>query len=182
MSAMMDRPADRFPPDASGSINTPGQVESYGRGAGGNFETAEGRAGQLSFLLEITRSLVGAVDVEPVLAPLLSRLAERENLSFASIIRVDKESEPDRRSLSDIHTGAEAEAVPLRDSALLRWVIQQQQEVYVPRVEVDPRVQGWESCGVRSAYLVPLQADAGLLGVLAMELITRTASGPALAI
>ena len=64
MSAIMDLRPIVFA-DASGSINTPGQFESYGRGAGGNFETAEGRAGQLSFLLQITRCSSARLTLSP---------------------------------------------------------------------------------------------------------------------
>jgi PAS domain S-box-containing protein len=170
MAAMnpRDPQVERFPSNPSISINPVTPSEGYGRGAVGTFDAAEGRAGQLSFLLDVARSLVGAVDVEPALGPLLARLADRENLSFASLVRLNPVTDPDLPPPSDIYAGAGGGEIPLRDSALLRWVIAQKQEVYVPRVEMDPRCQNLEGHGVRSVYAVPLQAADDFLGILAV--------------
>ncbi len=55
--------------------------------------------------------------------------------------------------------------VSLQEPTLLTWAIRHREAVYVPRVEKDPRCQGFgaeEEC----VYAVPLQTSARVLGVL----------------
>src|SRR5208282_1052060 len=58
--------------------------------AGGFVDEVSARTHQLSLLVEANAALAGALDVESVLGPILSRLADRERLSHARIYRLDE--------------------------------------------------------------------------------------------
>ena len=56
-------------------------------------------------------------------------------------------------------------AISLQDPTLLPWAIRHQEPVYVPRIDLDPRCQGFSN-DERCAYAVPLQTSTRMLGVL----------------
>ncbi len=123
------------------------------------------RTHQLSILVEVNAALAGALDVESVLGGILSRLADRERLSHARIYRLDEPAGELERVACGGRNGVARRVVSLQESTLLAWAIRHREAVYVPRVERDPRCQGFgaeEEC----VYAVPLQTNARVLGVL----------------
>jgi two-component system sensor histidine kinase EvgS len=133
-------------------------------GVGSGDEIAA-RTRQLSLLVEVNAALAGALDVESVLGPILSRLADRERLSHARIYRLEESANELQRVACGGRNGAAYPIVSLNDHTLLAWVIRQKEAVYVPQVDIDPRCQEFNELE-RCAYAVPLQTSAKMLGVL----------------
>ncbi len=131
----------------------------------GPLDGAEARTHQLSLLVEINSALAGTLDAESVLGPILTRLVERERLSYARIYRL----EPAAGELQCVACGGKREltqqVISLKERALVSWAIKQKEAVYVPQVEKDPRCRDFIS-EVRCEYAVPLQTRSSLLGVL----------------
>ena len=161
-----DSQIENFPPKASIPLGSPRQEDELAHGVVGPLDEVSIHASQLSFLVETSAALAAALDVEPVLESVLSRLTERERLSFARIYRVSEFENEVREVASDACRERAHEAIPLEDFTLLTWVIQQKQEVYIPRVDLDPRCQDWDGEKVKSAYVVPLRSGANLVGIL----------------
>src|ERR1039458_6610182 len=134
-------------------------------GAAGSGDEVEARTHQLSLLVEINTALAGALDAESVLGPILSRLADRERLSHARIYRLDESAGELQRVAYGGRNGGSRRIVSLKDHTLLAWAIRQQESVYVPQVEKDPRWQEFDALE-KCAYAVPLQTSAKVLGVL----------------
>ena len=134
-------------------------------GAAGSGDEVEARTHQLSLLVEINTALAGALDAESVLGPILSRLADRERLSHARIYRLDESAGELQRVAYGGRNGGSRRIVSLKDHTLLAWAIRQQESVYVPQVEKDPRCQEFDALE-KCAYAVPLQTSAKVLGVL----------------
>jgi PAS domain S-box-containing protein len=134
-------------------------------GVAGPGDGTEARTHQLSLLVEVNAALAGALDVESVLGGILSRLADRERLSHARIYRLDEPAGELQRVACGGRNGVARRVVSLQEPTLLAWVTRQREAVYVPRVEKDPRCQGFgaeEEC----VYAVPLQTSTSVLGVL----------------
>jgi hypothetical protein len=156
-----DTKRDGFPSSTSLPIPPQGQDPEPAHGGVSPLDHA-GLTNQLSFLVEVNAALAAARDVESVLGSILARLADRERLAFARIYRVDEtEDEIDELQVGDSRVRSRG-VVSLEDLTLLTWVLQHRQEVYVPRVDLDPRCQDWESKNVRSAYVVPLRSGASV--------------------
>ena len=134
-------------------------------GVAGPGDGVEARTHQLSLLVEVNAALAGALDVESVLGAILSRLADRERLSHARIYRLDEPAGELQRVACGGRNGGSRRVVSLQEPTLLAWAIRQREAVYVPRVDKDPRCQGFgaeEQC----VYAVPLQTSTSVLGVL----------------
>ncbi len=134
-------------------------------GVTGPGDGVEARTQQLSLLVEVNAALAGALDVESVLGAILSRLADRERLSHARIYRLDEPAGELQQVACGGRNGGSGRVVSLQEPTLLAWAIRQREAVYVPRVEKDPRCQGFgaeEQC----VYAVPLQTSTSVLGVL----------------
>src|ERR1019366_3502151 len=116
-------------------------------GAAGSGDEVEARTHQLSLLVEINTALAGALDAESVLGPILSRLADRERLSHARIYRLDESAGELQRVAYGGRNGGSRRIVSLKDHTLLAWAIRQQESVYVPQVEKDPRGQEFDALG-----------------------------------
>jgi PAS domain S-box-containing protein len=123
------------------------------------------RTHQLSLLVEANAALAGALDVESVLGPILSHLADRERLLHARIYRWEESADELQRVAFGGRNGASSRVVSLRDHNLLAWAVRQKRSVYAPHTESDPRCEGF-SKQVKCAYAVPLLANEKLLGVL----------------
>ncbi len=134
-------------------------------GATGSRDEVAARTHQLSLLLEVNSALAGALDVESVLGPILSRLADRERLTHARIYRLDEPAAELQRVAYGGRNGGSQRVVPLKDRSLLAWAIRQQEAVYVPQVNIDPRCQEFDESD-RSAYAVPLMTSTKSLGIL----------------
>jgi PAS domain S-box-containing protein len=116
-------------------------------------------------LVEINAALAGALDAGSVLGPILTRLVERERLSYARIYRLD-EAAGELQCVACGGKGVLAQRIiPRKERALAWWAIQHREAVYVPQVEKDPRCPDFIS-EVRCEYAVPLQTGSNLLGVL----------------
>jgi PAS domain S-box-containing protein len=134
-------------------------------GVAGPGDGVEARTHQLSLLVEVNAALAGALDVESVLGAILSRLADRERLSHARIYRLDEPTGELQQVACGGSSGGSRRVVSLQEPTLLAWAIRQREAVYVPRVDKDPRCQGFgaeEEC----VYAVPLQTSTRVLGVL----------------
>jgi two-component system cell cycle sensor histidine kinase/response regulator CckA len=134
-------------------------------GATGTGDEAEARTHPLSLLVEINTALAGTLDAETVLGPILSRLADRERLSHARIYRLDEREGELQPVASAGRNGGPRRIVSLKDHTLLAWAIRQEESVYVPQVEMDPRCQEFDALE-KCAYAVPLLASSKVLGVL----------------
>ncbi len=131
----------------------------------GFVDEVSARTHQLSLLVEANAALAGALDVESVLGPILSRLADRERLSLARIYRWEESTDELQRVAFGGRKGGSSRVVSLKDHNLLAWAVQQKQSVYAPHTESDPRCEEY-SKQVKCAYAVPLLANERLLGVL----------------
>ncbi len=120
---------------------------------------------QLSLLVEVNAALAGALDVESVLGPILSRLAEREHLSHARIYRLGESAGVLERVALGGRFGMPARVVSLQEHTLLTRAFVQQEAVYVQHAQIDPRCRDFDEA-VACAYAVPLQTSTGVLGVL----------------
>ena len=149
-------PAPMGPPETA--YAHPYSVAS--RGDGG-----EALAHQHSLLVEGSAALAGALDVESVLGPILSRLVDHERLSHARIYRWDESAGELQQVAWGGRNGVARRVVSFQEPTLLAWAIRQKEAVYVPRVDKDSRCQGFgaeEEC----VYAVPLQTRTRVLGVL----------------
>jgi PAS domain S-box-containing protein len=159
-----DNQIAHFPEDPA-SPTGPEATVAPPYGVVGLGDGVEARTHQLSLLVEVNAALAGALDVESVLGAILSRLADRERLSHARIYRLDESAGELQRVACGGRNGKSRRVVSLADPTLLAWAIQQRKAVYVPRVEHDPRCQGFgveEKC----LYAVPLQTSTSVLGIL----------------
>lgn len=154
-----------FPQNPASPIRPEETTHDRSYGVAGPGDGVEARTHQLSLLVEVNAALAGALDVEAVLGTILARLADRERLSHARIYRLDKTAGEFRRVAWGGRNGGSRCVVSLKDPTLLAWVIRQKEAVYVPRVETDPRCQGFDA-EEQCAYAVPLQTCADFLGVL----------------
>jgi PAS domain S-box-containing protein len=134
-------------------------------GAAGPSDGVEAWTHQLSLLVEVNAALAGALEVEPVLGAILSRLVDRERLSHAQIYRLDESAGELHRVAYGGRNGGSRRVVSLADPTLLAWAVRQRNAVYVPQAEKDPRCQGL-GAEDRCAYTVPLQTRTSVLGVL----------------
>ncbi len=154
-----------FPPDPASSKGREELVYGPSYGVAEPVDELEARTHQLSLLVEVNAALAGALDVESVLASILSRLADRERLSHARIYRLDEPAGKLQRVACGGRNGTAQRVVSLKDPTLLAWVVRQREAVYVPQVEKDPRCHGF-GAGERCAYAVPLLTRTRALGVL----------------
>jgi PAS domain S-box-containing protein len=158
------RPAS-FLPNPASSVGPHEATYAPPYGAAGPGEGVEARTHQLSLLVEVNAALAGALDVESVLGAILMILANRQGLSHARIYRLDESAGELQWVACEGRDRGSRRVVSLQEPTLLSWAIRQREAVYVPRVERDPRCQGFgaeEKC----AYAVPLQTNTRVLGVL----------------
>jgi len=155
----------RFMPSPPPEVRTHESSLAPLESAGGFGEEFAARTPQLSLLVEANAALAGALDVESVLGPILSRLASRERLSHVRIYRWDESSDELQRVAFGGRNGGSCRVVSCKDQNLLAWVARQKQAVYAPHTASDPRCEDLDKQEM-SAYVVPLLANAKFLGVL----------------
>jgi GAF domain-containing protein len=112
-------------------------------GVTGPGDEVEARTQQLSLLVEVNAALAGALDVESVLGAILSRLTDRERLSHARIYRLDEPAGELQQVACGGKNGGSRRVISQQEPTLLDWAIRQREAVYVPRVDKDPRCQGF---------------------------------------
>jgi PAS domain S-box-containing protein len=134
-------------------------------GVAGPDDGVEARTHQLSLLVEVNAALAGALDVESVLGDILARLADRERLSHARIYRLDESEEELQRVASGGRDEELGRVISLQKPTLLSWAIRHREAVYVPHANRDPRCETFGDTD-HSAYTVPLETNARVLGVL----------------
>jgi PAS domain S-box-containing protein len=146
-------------------MTPPETVLVPGYGAAGVAEGVEARNHQLTLLAEVNAALAGARDVESVLGTILTRLAERERLTYARLYRLDEAAHELRRIAWAGRNGIPRQGISLPGHTHLAWAIEGRRPVYIPRAAEDPRCQGMDT-DIACTYAVPLQTGTRVLGVL----------------